>query len=246
MKKQITLILILLVITVFDGKGQNQSSPIEKEKREQKDFRVKAALFHEKISQQDKPQILDARSAEEYEQAHLPQARQVDPAVKGYEQQLGRLIKSQPVFIYSIQTGRSTKIANLLAERGFTKIYVLAPGISAWIGAGYPVEVATVNKNRILLADFKTALKSQEYVLVDFGSNYCPPCKKVIPVLDSINSKAENNIKTILVEIDANPEIIKDFKITSIPTLILYKNGEPIWKKTGIPSVAEIVAASVK
>ncbi|MNL54779.1 Thioredoxin [compost metagenome] len=122
----------------------------------------------------------------------------------------------------------------------------MAPGISAWIGAGYPVEVATVNKNRILLADFKTALKSQEYVLVDFGSNYCPPCKKVIPVLDSINSKAENNIKTILVEIDANPEIIKDFKITSIPTLILYKNGEPIWKKTGIPSVAEIVAASVK
>lgn len=246
MKKQITLILILLVITVFDGKGQNQSSPIEKDKIEQKDFRVKAALFHEKISEQDKPQILDARSAEEYEQAHLPQARQIDPAVKGYEQQLGRLIKSQPVFIYSIQTGRSTKIANLLAERGFTKIYILAPGISAWIGAGYPVEVATVNKNRILLADFKTALKSQEYVLVDFGSNYCPPCKKVIPVLDSINSKAENNIKTILVEIDANPEIIKDFKITSIPTLILYKNGELIWKKTGIPSVAEIVAASVK
>jgi len=242
MKKQITLILILLVITVFDGKGQNQSSPIEKEKREQKDFRVKAALFHEKISEQDKPQILDARSAEEYEQAHLPQARQIDPAVKGYEQQLGRLIKSQPVFIYSIQTGRSTKIANLLAERGFTKIYVLSPGISAWIGAGYPVEVATVTKIRILLADFKTALKSQEYVLVDFGSNYCPPCKKVLPVLDSLNSRSNHNIKTILIEIDANPDIIKDFKITSIPTLILYKNGEPIWKKVGVPTVTEILS----
>ena len=246
MKKQIIFILVLLLTTTVDSIGQNQSSVVEKERVEQKDFRTQAALFHKKLIEQRHPQILDARSQEEFNQAHLPQAIQIDPAVEGYEQQLGRLIKSQPVFIYSIQTGRSTKIANLLAERGFTKIYVLAPGISAWIGAGYPVEVATVNKNRILLADFKTALKSQEYVLVDFGSNYCPPCKKVIPVLDSINSKAENNIKTILVEIDANPEIIKDFKITSIPTLILYKNGEPIWKKTGIPSVAEIVAASVK
>ncbi|WP_293925924.1 thioredoxin family protein [Sphingobacterium sp. UBA6320] len=90
--------------------------------------------------------------------------------------------------------------------------------------------------------DFKTALKSQEYVLVDFGSNYCPPCKKVLPVLDSLNSRSNHNIKTILIEIDANPDIIKDFKITSIPTLILYKNGEPIWKKVGVPTVTKILS----
>lgn len=242
MKKQIIFILVLLLTTTVDSIGQNQSFVVEKERVEQKDFRTQAALFHKKLIEQRHPQILDARSQEEFNQAHLPQAIQIDPAVEGYEQQLDKLIKSQPVFIYSIQTGRSTKIANLLAERGFTKIYVLSPGISAWIGAGYPVEVSAQNKNRILLDDFKTALKSQEYVLVDFGSNYCPPCKKVLPVLDSLNSRSNHNIKTILIEIDANPDIIKDFKITSIPTLILYKNGEPIWKKVGIPTVTEILS----
>lgn len=246
MKKQIIVIIILLVIIAIDSKGQNQSSVLKKDGIEQKDFRTKAAVFHKKLSEQFKPQILDARSAEEFDQAHLPQAIQIDPTVEDYERQLDRFIKSEPVFIYSIQTGRSTQVANLLAERGFETIYVLSPGISAWIGAGYPVEVSVQNKNRIVLDDFKTILKSQEYVLVDFGSNYCPPCKKVIPVLDSLNSRSNHNIKTVLIEIDANPDIIKDFKITSIPTLILYKDGEPIWKKIGVPTVEEIVGASVK
>jgi thiol-disulfide isomerase/thioredoxin len=246
MKKQIIFIIILLAIIAIDSKGQNQSSVLKKDGMEQKDFRTKAAVFHEKLNEQLKPQILDARSEEEFDQAHLPQAIQIDPAVEDYDRKLDRLIKSEPVFLYSIQTGRSTQVANLLAERGFETIYVLAPGISAWIGAGYPVEVSVQNKNRIVLDDFKTTLKSQEYVLVDFGSNYCPPCKKVIPVLDSLNSRSNHNIKTVLIEIDANPDIIKDFKITSIPTLILYKDGEPIWKKIGVPTVEEIVGASVK
>ncbi|UIR57614.1 thioredoxin domain-containing protein [Sphingobacterium sp. SRCM116780] len=238
------IFLTLFVSVGIAAKAQNPSNNTVV-KTEKKDFRTKADLFYQKINEQQEPQILDARTEEEFEQAHLPKAIQVDPAIDGYEKAFDRLIKNSPVFIYSIQTGRSTKIANLLKDQGFENIYVLSPGISAWIGAGYPVVASANNRNRIVLNDFKTALKSQQYVLVDYGSNYCAPCKKVIPVLDSLNRTSNNKIKTIQVQIDANPEIIKEFKITTLPTIILYKDGTPVWEKIGIPSVTEIIEASI-
>ena len=66
MKKQIIFILVLLLTTTVDSIGQNQSSVVEKERVEQKDFRTQAALFHKKLIEQRHPQILDARSQEEF------------------------------------------------------------------------------------------------------------------------------------------------------------------------------------
>lgn len=206
----------------------------------QKEFLTDVAVFSKKISEQKNPQILDARSAEEFDQTHLKGALNVDPAVKGFEQIFDQLKKDQPVFIYSIQSGRSSGIGRLLKQKGFQEIYVLSPGIASWIGSGNEVAVRKDHKSRVTPADFKGILASKELVLVDYGSNYCPPCKKVIPVLDSLTNTPGNKVKSFVLEIDSNPEIIKAYQITTIPTLILYRNGKPVWKKTGVPSLAEI------
>lgn len=205
-----------------------------------KEFLTTVAVFSKKIAEQKNPQILDARSADEFDQVHLKGALNVDPAVKGFEQIFDQLEKDLPVFIYSIQSGRSSGIGQLLKKQGFQEIYVLSSGIASWIGSGNEVVVRKDHKSRVTPADFKGILASKELVLVDYGSNYCPPCKKVIPVLDSLTKTPGNKVKSFVLEIDANPEIIKEYQITTIPTVILYRNGRQVWKKTGVPSLAEI------
>ncbi|WP_316816607.1 thioredoxin domain-containing protein [Pedobacter nyackensis] len=216
--------------------GYAQNNPGESKK----EFLTTVAVFSKKIAEQKNPQILDARSAEEFDQVHLKGAINVNPSVKGFEQIFNQLEKDQPVFIYSIQSGRSSGIGQLLRQEGFREIYVLSPGIASWIGSGNEVVVRENHKSRVTPADFKGILTSKNLVLVDYGSNYCPPCKKVIPVLDSLTNTPGNKVKTFVLEIDANPEIIKAYQITTIPTLILYRDGKPVWKKTGVPSLTEI------
>jgi|GEM_PF-38519 len=224
----------LLGISAIGYAQQNKPGQSKKE------FLTTVDIFSKKIAEQKAPQILDARSAEEFEQAHLKAAINVDPSVKGFEQAFTELNKELPVFIYSIQSGRSSGIGQLLKQQGFREIYVLSPGIASWIGSGNAVVAPAHHKDRVTSTDFKKILSSRELVLVDYGSKYCPPCKKVLPVLDSLTSKAGNTVKTFVLEIDANPEIIKEYQIVTLPTVILYLNGKPIWKKTGVPSLAEI------
>ena len=214
-----------------------QSKPGQSQKKE---FLTNVDTFSKKIAEQKNPQILDTRSAEEFEQAHLKGAINVDPSVKGFEQVFTQLNKEFPVFVYSIQSGRSSGIGQLLKQQGFREIYVLSPGIASWIGSGNPVVAPAYHKNRVTPADFKKILSSGELVLIDYGSKYCLPCKKVVPVLDSLTNQSGNTVKTFVLEIDANPEIIKAYQIVTLPTVILYLNGKPIWKKTGTPSLTEI------
>ncbi|KGE13814.1 thioredoxin domain-containing protein [Sphingobacterium deserti] len=207
-----------------------------------KDFKTNVVDFFKHVQLERSPQILDARSLEEYEQAHLPSAIQIDQQAADFERKIGKLDKGSPVFIYSIQTGRSQRLAEHLSKLSFHKIYVLSPGIAAWVGSGYPLVVSETNEKRISLEAFHTALTADEYVLVSFGSNYCPPCKKVIPVLDSLQRRS-NDLRVVKVEIDVNPDIIKAYGVKTIPTTTLYRSGTAIWTKTGIPTVDEIWTA---
>ncbi|TDS10996.1 thioredoxin domain-containing protein [Sphingobacterium paludis] len=228
MKTTILVLLWSLVAKIGFGQGN--------------DFRITATDFFKHLQSQSAPQVLDARSIEEYDQAHLPHAIQIDQQAADFEQKIGQLDKSSPVFIYSIQTGRSQRLAQRLNELSFKTLYVLSPGISAWVGSGYPLVVADTNTKRISLDAFRAKLLSNDYVVVNFGSNYCPPCKKVIPVLDSLQQH-DPAIRVVKVEIDVNPDIIKEYAIKTIPTTILYRAGRPIWTKTGIPTVKEIWSA---
>ncbi|TJZ61090.1 sulfurtransferase [Sphingobacterium olei] len=206
---------------------------------QEESFKISAEDFYSKIKKEQSPQILDARSEEEYEQAHFPEAIQIDQKSDDFSQKVGSLDHKRPVFIYSIQTGRSSRLAEHLSEQSFKEVYVLSPGISAWVGSGYPLVVSQTNNKRVTLQAFKDVLASNDYVLVNYGSNYCAPCKKVVPVLDSLRSES-TDLKIFKIEIDVNPDIIKENEIKTIPTTILYKSGNPVWAKTGIPTVDEI------
>lgn len=74
-------------------------------------------------------------------------------------------------------------------------------------------------------------LINDDFVLVDFYATWCGPCKMMSPVLDEVvNSRGT---KVIKIDVDKNEEIAKYYKVMSIPTLMIFKNGELIDKKLG-------------
>lgn len=64
-------------------------------------------------------------------------------------------------------------------------------------------------------------------VVVDFWANWCGPCKMIAPVIDELASEMQN-VKFVKVDVDKSPSVAGQFKIASIPTLMMFKNGKPV------------------
>ncbi|KAF2327554.1 thioredoxin domain-containing protein [Flavobacterium nitrogenifigens] len=188
--------------------------------------------FYSKIKSQKNPQIVDARTPEEFALNHIVGAVNFNLQSENYTQSVAKLDKSKPVFIYSIGAGRSVALEKELLKNGFSEAYSLEGGIANWIGNGKPFYSNL--KSKLSLAEFNKIIAENKTVLVDIGSKYCGACKKVKPVLENIRSDYGSNLKIVEIELEDSPQVIADLKTVKVfPTLILYENGKIIFKKEG-------------
>ena len=74
--------------------------------------------------------------------------------------------------------------------------------------------------------DFDNAIKNNKLILMDFWAEWCGPCRKVSPILDEISN--EQNLPVGKLNIDENPEKTLQYGISSIPTMVLFKDGNPV------------------
>lgn len=87
---------------------------------------------------------------------------------------------------------------------------------------------------------FINIINSEIPVLVDFYADWCGPCKQMPPILKDVKSDLKECIKIIKVNVDKNPFIATKYQIRSIPTIIIFKNGEPIWTGVGLHQANEL------
>ncbi len=89
---------------------------------------------------------------------------------------------------------------------------------------------------------FNDVINSGQLVLVDFFATWCQPCKMMHPILEQIKSVLSNRIRIIKVDVDKNDITASQYRIQSVPTLMLFRNGEVLWRTSGVVEKTELLA----
>ncbi len=183
-------------------------------------------------------QVLDVRTADEYKNGHIKNALQADwlnqPQFTDRTQYLD---KSKTILVYCASGGRSAKAATWLTQNGFNVVN-LKGGFTAWKLANKPVE-GMPDVKQLTMEEYKKYTSGSLPVLIDFGAEWCPPCKKMEPVLASLSEDIKGEFKLVKVDGGINTAVMQQLNVSALPTFIIYKDGKETWRKQGLTDISE-------
>jgi thioredoxin 1 len=96
------------------------------------------------------------------------------------------------------------------------------------------------------MSNFNELINSTKPTLVDFYADWCGPCKMMSPIIDETKKDLGSGATILKIDIDKNTDVARKYGIRSIPTLVLFKEGEIVWRQSGVPSKSLIVESVKK
>jgi len=91
------------------------------------------------------------------------------------------------------------------------------------------MSVRAVNEN-----DFASGIRQSGVTMAEFGAVWCPPCKALLPLLDELSDKHSETLTVLKVDCDESPDLASRFGVMSMPTVIVFHDGEPVQKLVGL------------
>ncbi|MCF8417146.1 MAG: thioredoxin [Crocinitomicaceae bacterium] len=83
------------------------------------------------------------------------------------------------------------------------------------------------------MGKFNDIVKSSTPTLVDFHATWCGPCQAMHPVMDRLKNEMGSQVRILKIDVDKNQEVANKFKVRSVPTFLLFKDGEILWRQSG-------------
>lgn len=83
-------------------------------------------------------------------------------------------------------------------------------------------------------------INGSQLTLVDFFATWCGPCKMMHPVLEQLKEKMGDSLRIIKIDIDKNEALMEQYRIQSVPTLMLFRKGDALWRQSGVMSLSDL------
>ncbi len=90
------------------------------------------------------------------------------------------------------------------------------------------------------MSEFTDIIGSDKPTLVDFFATWCGPCKMQSPILEQVKNSLGDSANIVKVDIDKNRALAAEYKVQSVPTLILFVAGQPVWRAVGLQQAAAL------
>ena len=90
-------------------------------------------------------------------------------------------------------------------------------------------------------SSFGELIKGNTPVLIDFSAEWCGPCKMLAPILNEVKNTLGNKVKIIKIDVDKNQQLASNYRVQSVPTMILFKESKQLWRQSGVPTKDQLI-----